>query len=143
MPKHFKMYVTITDIIDEKRIDLAYLIWGREVAIVNMFSKNVIYKIREPVVIMAEDVSEYVIKTNKLAGIIEVVLILNELNNTDNLEDRRLNNVLLSCHVTDSDEFMRCEPVTLQYKKHKNWEFTSLTLRIMNQKSNSITDVWE
>ena len=45
------MYITITDVVGEKRIDLAYLIWNldssMEVAIVSMFSDNVQYQINE------------------------------------------------------------------------------------------------
>ena len=41
MSKHFKIYITITDIIGEKRIDLAYPIQDKEVAVVNVFSDNV------------------------------------------------------------------------------------------------------
>ena len=36
-----------------------------------------------------------IIKTNKLAGITEMILNLDELDNTDNLEDGRPSNVLL------------------------------------------------
>ena len=43
------MYVTINNIIGEKRIDLAYLILGKEVVIVRMFSDNVQYQLGEPV----------------------------------------------------------------------------------------------
>ena len=39
--EHFKMYIIITEIVREKRIDLAYSIWGKEVAVVSMFSDNV------------------------------------------------------------------------------------------------------
>ena len=38
MSKHFKMYITITDIIGEKIIDLDYPIKGKEVADVSVFS---------------------------------------------------------------------------------------------------------
>ena len=44
MSKHFKMYITITDIIGEKRIDLAYPIPGEEVAVVSVFSDNIQYE---------------------------------------------------------------------------------------------------
>ena len=35
------MYITITDIIGEKTIDLVYPIQGKEIAVVSMFSDNV------------------------------------------------------------------------------------------------------
>ena len=41
MSKHFKMYVTIDNIIGEKMINLDYLILGKEVAIVSTFSDNI------------------------------------------------------------------------------------------------------
>ena len=49
MSKHSKMYVTITDIIGEKRMDLADLIRGKEVAVVSGFSDNVQYWLKESV----------------------------------------------------------------------------------------------
>ena len=83
---------------------------------------------------------ELVIKMNKLRGITEMIFNLNELDNTDNLEDGRPSNVLLTYHVTDNEDFMLFEPNILQYKRLKNGEFTSPTLRITNQKNNIITD---
>ena len=41
--KHFKMYITINDIIGEKRIDLSHPIKGKDIAVVSMFSNNVLY----------------------------------------------------------------------------------------------------
>ena len=81
-----------------------------------------------------------VVKTNKLKGITEMILNLNKLDNTDNLENGRLSNVLLTYHVTDDKNFMHFEPKIPQYKKLKNREFTSLTLIIMDQNGNIITD---
>ena len=81
-----------------------------------------------------------VIKTNKLKGITEMIFNLNELDNTDNLEDGRPSNVLLTYHVTADEDFTRFEPNIPQYKKLKDGEFVSLTLRIMDQKNNIITD---
>ena len=67
-------------------------------------------------------------------------LNLNELDNSDNLEDGRPSNALLTYHVTANEDFMRFEPRTPQYKKLKNGVFTSLTLRITDQNNNIITD---
>ena len=86
------------------------------------------------------EVDDQVTKTNKLKGITEITLNLNELNNSDNLEDGRPSNELLTYHVTDDKDFMRFEPQTPQYRKLKNGEFTSLTLRMMDQNNNVITD---
>ena len=63
--------------------------------------------------------NENVVKTGKLACIKEVVLSLDELDNTDNLEDGSLSNVLLRHNMTASGEFTHFEPVAAQYKNLK------------------------
>ena len=68
-----------------------------------------------------------------------MILNLNELDNTDNLEDGRPSNVLYRLHVTDSYKFTQLATYSLQYKRLKNREFTSLTLRITDQNGNVIT----
>ena len=42
--------------------------------------------------------------------------------------------------MTDDKDFTRFDPQTPQYRKLKNGEFTSLTLRITDQNNNIITD---
>ena len=86
------------------------------------------------------EIDDEVTKTNKLKGITEMIINLDELNNGFNLKDGRPSNELLSYHVTDDKDFMRFEPQNPQYKKLKNREFTSLTLRITDQNNNIITD---
>ena len=86
------------------------------------------------------EVDDQVTKTNKLKGITEITLNLNELNNSDNLKDGRPSNKLLTYHVTDDKDFTCFEPETPQYRKLKNGEFTSLTLRITDQNNKVITD---
>ena len=81
-----------------------------------------------------------VIKKNKLKGITEVTLNLDELNNSDNLKNGRPSNELLTYYVTSNEDFTRFEPQTPQYRKLKNGEFTSLNLRITDQNNNVITD---
>ena len=159
------MYITINDIIGEKRIDLSYPIHSsKEVAVIIMLSDNVQYEIIKPRTVI-DDISpgnkklilsktyagrelisilegtvaftklvtdDRVIKMNKLAGITEMILNLNELDNTDNLEDGRPSNA--------DEDFTHFEPHTPQYKKLKREEFVSLTLRIMDQKNNITTD---
>ena len=49
MSEHFTMYITITDVVGEKRIKP---IQGKEVAIVSMLSDNVWYLISEPVKVL-------------------------------------------------------------------------------------------
>ena len=84
-------------------------------------------------------VDDQVTKTNKLKGITEITLNLDQLNNSDNLKDERPSNELLTYHVTDDKDFTHFKPQTPQYRKLKNGEFTSLTLRITDQ-NNVITD---
>ena len=166
------MYLTINNIIGEKRIDLSYPIHSnKKIAVITMFSNNVQYQIlklhavMDPIsdtkkmipsrtyagrelLSMLEGmvelnkflVDDQVIKKNKLKGITESVLNLDELDNSDNLEDGRPCNSLLTYYVTSNEDFTRFEPHTPQYKKLKNGEFTSLTLRIMDQNGKVITD---
>ena len=85
-------------------------------------------------------VDDQVIKTNKLKGITEMIINLDELNNSDNLEDGHPSNTLFMYHMTDDKDFMHFEPQTPQYRQLNNGEFTSLTLRITDQNGNIITD---
>ena len=85
-------------------------------------------------------VDDQVIKKNKLKGMTEMILNLNELDNSDNLKDGRPSNELFTYHVTGDKDFMCFEPDIPQYKKLKNGEFTSLTLRITDQNNDVITD---
>ena len=72
------------------------------------------------------EVDDQVTKTNKLKGITEITLNLDELDNSDNLKDGRPSNELLTYHMTDDKYFMHFEPQNPRYKKLKNEEFTSL-----------------
>ena len=85
-------------------------------------------------------VDDQVTKMNKLKGITEMIINLDELNNSVNLKDGRPSNELLTYHVTDDKDFMCFEPQTPKYRKLKNGEFTSLNLRITDQNNNIITD---
>ena len=60
------------------------------------------------------DTNKNLVKTDKLARVTEVVLRLDELDNTDTLEDGNLSNVLLRHHVTAYGGFKSFEPVTPQ-----------------------------
>ena len=111
------MYITINDIKGEKRIDLSYLIDSdKEIAVIIMLSDNIQYKVLKLHSVMDSDskkliptgtyasrkllsmlegiielnqfeVDDQVTKTNKLKGITEITLNLDELNNNDNLKD--------------------------------------------------------
>ena len=86
------------------------------------------------------EVDDQVTETNKLKGITEMTLNLDELNKSNNLKDGRPSNRLLTYYVPDDKDFMHFEPQTPQYRKLKNGEFTSLSLRIADQNNNVITD---
>ena len=57
-------------------------------------------------------VDDQVIKKNKFKGITEMIVNLNELDNSDNLKDGRPSNELLTYHVTDDKDFTHFEPQT-------------------------------
>ena len=55
-------------------------------------------------------VDDQVIKKNKLKCITEMIINLDELNNSDNLKDGHPSNTLFMYHVTDNKDLMRFEP---------------------------------
>ena len=55
-------------------------------------------------------VDDQVIKKNKLRGITEMIINSNELDNSNNLEDGRPRNSLLTYHVTSNEDFTRFQP---------------------------------
>ena len=167
--KLLKCTSRLNNITGEKRIDLDYLIRSKKVAVVSVFGDNVQYRLKKLLKLwlpngdkmlregtfMASELSTFVgrnlliapmdgskniIETNKLAGVTEMLISLNELNNFDNLEDGKPSNVLLRHHMTSSEEFTNFEPVTPRYTKLKDVEFTSLTLRIKDLRYDSITN---
>ena len=69
-----------------------------------------------------------------------MVISLNELDNSDNLEDGRPSNTLFTYYVTSPEYYRHFEPRTPQYKKFKNGMITSLTLKITDQAGNIITN---
>ena len=79
-------------------------------------------------------------RTNKLVNGTKITISLNELNNSDNLKDGKLSNTLFTYFVTSPEYFTRFEPQSPQYKKLKNDTITSLTLAIMDQNDDIITD---
>ena len=95
------------------------------------------------IIISDLDKDSRVIKTKKLAKITDMIFYLNELDNSDNLEDGRSSNVLITYHVTADKyfrDFAHFEPTTPQYKKLKNGEIVSLMLRITDQNGHIITN---
>ena len=163
------MYIMISDVIGEETIDLSYPIRGTEVAVVSLFSDNIQYEFtvpwmaelgsrnkqikartytRQELIDLVEgkiemtqfDEKPRIRRTNKLEGVTEIVLSLDELDNTDNLENGKSSSTLLTYQVTAYDDFTNFEPCAPQYKKLKNEEFNSLTLRVMHKKNNIVTD---
>ena len=66
------------------------------------------------------EVDDQVTNMNKLKGITEITLKLDELDNSDNLKDGRPSNSLLTYYVTSNEDFTRFKPQNPQYKKLKN-----------------------
>ena len=66
------MYIIVNDIIGEKRIDLAYPIQGKEVAVVIMLTNNVQYLLKEPVKVL--------LKTGKNIELLKGLYMDKELN---------------------------------------------------------------
>ena len=81
-----------------------------------------------------------ILRTNKLEGITKMMISLNELYNSNNLEDGRPINVLFTYYVTSSVCYMLFKPQFPQYKKLKNDTITSPTLAITDKNNNIITD---
>ena len=83
-----------------------------------------------------------VLRTSKLYGGTKITISLNELDNSDNLEDGHPSNTLFTYYETDPEYFTHFEPAGPQYKKLKNDTITSLTptLKITDQNNNVITD---
>ena len=136
------MYITINDIKGEKRIDLSYPIHsGKEIAVIIMLSDNIQYKILKLRSVMGSDskklipsatyagrellsvlegmvelnkflVDNQVTKMNKLKGITKMIINLDEFNNSNNLEDGRPSNSLLTYHVTSNEDFTSFKPQT-------------------------------
>ena len=143
---------------------------GKEAAVISMFSDNIQYKVTETFNLKLIDNSKKqilngsytkrelvaivgrkdiltelsndsrIIRTNKLAKVIDMIINLDELNNSDNLEDGHPSNTLFTYYMPGSKDFNHFEPQTTQYKKLKNGELVSLTLRITDQNNNVITD---
>ena len=81
-----------------------------------------------------------VLRTNKLEKVMKMVISLNELDNSDNLEDSRPSSTLFTYYVTGPEYSTHFKPCTPQHKKLKNGTITSLTLKIMDQAGNIIAD---
>ena len=79
-------------------------------------------------------------RINMLVNGTKITISLNELNNSDNLEDGKPSNTLFTYYVTSPEYFTHFEPQSPQYKKLKNHTIASLTLAITDQNNDIITD---
>ena len=79
-------------------------------------------------------------RINKLVTGTKITISLNELDNSDNLEDGRPSNTLFNYFVTSTEYFTCFKPQSPQYKKLRNHTITSLTLTITDQNNDIITD---
>ena len=124
------MYITINNLVGEKKVDLSYSILGfeREIAVISIFTKKLPEEIRED---LREELQ--LGKAKQKNKLFEINFILNELDNTKNLEDGKLSNILFRHYVPSS------EPRNPQYKKLKTGEIFSLNLRATDVKNNPIT----
>ena len=161
------MYITINDIKGEKMIDLSYPIhstagWGKEIAVVSMHISNSQILLHRSIEFLLKtgkkivlnkgvytdkelksqmlDSRNDILTTNKLVNGTKITISLNELDNSDNLEDGRPSNTLFTYYVTSPEHFMLFEPQSPQYKKLKNDTITSLTLAITDQNNDIIAD---
>ena len=134
------MYITINDIKGEKRIDLSYPIHPRKkIAVISMHSNNAQYWLQGPIEVLSisgkkivlnkavytdKELNEIigqelksrigdrddVLKTSKLVNGTKITISLNELDNSDNLEDRKPSNTLFTYYVTGPEYSTRFEP---------------------------------
>ena len=118
------MYITINDVIGEKRIDLSYPFKGKKIAVISLFSNNVQYWLQRPIEVLLKtgkkivlnkgvytdkelnsliglelksqmlDSQEDILRTNKLEKVTKFSISLNELDNSDNLKDGQPSNTL-------------------------------------------------
>ena len=69
-----------------------------------------------------------------------MVISLNKLNNSDNLEVGKPSNTLFTYYVTGPEYSVCFEPQTPQYKKLKSGMINSLSLKTTNQAGTIRTD---
>ena len=134
------MYITINDRKGENTTDLSYPIHPRkEIAVVSMHSNNAQYWLQGPIEVLSKTGKKIVLhkvvymdkelnaiigqelklrigdhddvlRTSKLVNGTKMVISLNELDNSDNLEDGRPSNTLFTYYVTSPEYYMRFEP---------------------------------
>ena len=115
---------------------------GKEITVISMLSKNTQYEMTKPLKLKLVDDSEkevlsktytsrelntfvegkhivsdldndpQIIKTNRLAKVTNMIFKLDELDNTNNLEDGKPSNTLVTYYMPGSEDFIRFEPAT-------------------------------
>ena len=144
--------------------------WGKEITVVSMHISNTqillhrsievlsitgkkivlnkgVYMDKEPNSLIGTELKSQmldsrndILRTNKLVNGTKITISLNELYNSNNLEDGKPSNTLFTYFVTSPEYFTHFEPQSPQYKKLKNDTITSLTLAITDQNNGIITD---
>ena len=128
----------------------------KEITVVSMFSDNVQYWLQGSIEVLLKtgkkivlnkgvytdkelnsliglelksrmDFREDLLRTNKVKKITKMIISLNELDNSDNLEDVGPSNTLFTYCVTGPEYSMHFEPLTPQYKALKNGMINSGT----------------
>ena len=79
-------------------------------------------------------------KINRLANITEMNFYLDKLDNTEILVDDQFSNLFLKYFVDNYKGFTNYLPKQPHYKKLKNGIIDSLTLQILDQNNNMISD---
>ena len=95
------MYIMINNIIGSKTIDLSYPIKGKEIAVVSMFSNNVLYWLQGPI--------EVLLKMDKKIVLIKGVYTDKELN--------LLIGTKLKSQMDDREDILR----TSKLEKSRRW----------------------
>ena len=143
---------------------------SKEIAVISMLSENTQYEMTKPLKLTSVDGSEkevlsktytsrelnafvegkhintdldnhpQIIKTNKLAKVINMSLNLDELNNSDNLKDGHPSNTLFTYYMPGSENFTSFIPQTPRYEKLKYGKIVSLMLKITDQNNNIISN---
>ena len=95
------MYITINNLVGEKKVDLSYSILGfeREIAVISIFTKKLPNEIKED---LREELQ--LGKSKQKEKLLEMNFILNELDNTKTLQDGKLSNILFRHYVPSSED---------------------------------------
>ena len=70
---------------------------------------------------------------NKIGGKNEINFYLSEIDNTQNLIDNHLSDLLLKYYITDWGGFLQYQPKNPEYKPLKNGLINSLSIKILDE----------